>query len=156
LGAPNMVPVASSLVMAGGTFNAAGNSDNMNTLTMSANSTIDLGSGGTNTLHFNDSSLLTESWSATSTLTINNWDSVNHLNHIFVGSTATTLTRNQLNEIVFASSGAPHAVLTGSGELIPGTPLAPLKRGDLTGSGAIDGGDLSVLLQALTDPATYK
>jgi autotransporter-associated beta strand protein len=161
LGANNMIPATSGLVMNGGTFNAATFSDIIGTLTAAASSTIDLGAGGTNTLKFADSQLTASSWGTGAVLTINNWDAVNspNQNHILIGGSLQALTRNELNDIVFAGSASPHAVLVMNGadaELVPGTPLAPLKRGDLNGDGFITNADFNQLMIALTNPATYE
>jgi len=124
LGASNQIGDGIGLTLNGGTFivgtSTAGYSETLGTLTLSASSTIDLGSyaTGLRTLSFADSSAIT--W--TGTLTITNWQgmtrSSSDVAEILFGVGG--LTSTQLGQIYFANQDVNGGVLIGgSGELVP-------------------------------------
>jgi fibronectin-binding autotransporter adhesin len=130
LGASNQIGDGIGLILAGGTFvvgnDSAGFSETLGTLTLSASSTIDLGSyaTGLRQLVFSNSSAIT--WSGT--LTITNWQGVaqqsSDVAEILFGTGG--LTSTQLGQIYFANQNISGGVLIGgSGELAP-IPEAPV------------------------------
>ena len=124
LGASSQIADGIGLTLNGGTFivgNAtAGYSETLGTLTLSASSTIDLGSysTGLRQLTFANSSAIT--W--TGTLTITNWQgmtrSSSDVAEILFGTGG--LTSTQLGQIYFANQEVSGGVLVGeNGELVP-------------------------------------
>lgn len=118
LAAANQIRNTTSLNLAGGTFitgATAGHSDTLGTLTLSATSTIDLGTGS-HQLVFANSSAIT--WAGT--LNIGNWTgsggSSGTQGQIFFGVGG--LTTTQLAQVQF-SGFAPGAIILSSGELVP-------------------------------------
>lgn len=118
----NQIANTSNMILAGGTFSSGattGNTEQVGTLQLLANSTISLGTGN-HTLTFANSSAV--SWTGGTTLTINGW----------TGSAGTTgtgaagkiqvgvggLTSGQLAQINFTGY-ATGAVLTATGEVVP-------------------------------------
>ncbi len=122
LAAADQIGDSTGLILNGGTFlvgtDSARYSETLGSLTLSASSTIDLGSysGGTSTLQFANSSAIT--W--TGTLTITNWQGVamttNDVSRILFGTGG--LTSTQLGQIYFASQDINGGALIG-GELVP-------------------------------------
>ncbi|CAM3412166.1 hypothetical protein FLLO111716_08870 [Flavobacterium longum] len=126
LGASGAVPLASNLILSGGTFDANGFGSGMNLLVVDSNSTIALGSS-LHYLIFNNSS--EEPWSGT--LTITGWTgAIDQMNptggHILVGSGG--LSAEQLSQIVFQGYSGP-AIILPSGELAPSGPVLALNPG---------------------------
>jgi autotransporter-associated beta strand protein len=123
LAANNQIGDGTGLILNGGTFrvgtSTTGFSDTLGTLTLSASSTIDLGSWttGLRQLTFADSSAIT--W--TGTLTITNWQGVagtsSDVAEIIFG--AGGLTSAQRSQVYWANQGIPGANLLGTGELVP-------------------------------------
>lgn len=126
LAANNQIGDSTGLILNGGTFltgtSSTQFSDTLGTLTVTADSVIDLGSwtGGSTPrqLIFADSSAIT--W--TGTLTITNWQGVamtsSDVAEILFG--AGGLTSAQLSQVVFASQGINGgALIGGGGELVP-------------------------------------
>jgi autotransporter-associated beta strand protein len=124
LGANNQIGNSTGLILNGGTFivgtSTSGYSETLGTLTLSASSTIDLGSyaTGLRQLTFADSSAIT--WSGT--LTIANWQGLTRQSsdvaEILFGTGG--LTSTQLGQIYFANQNINGGVLVGaSGELAP-------------------------------------
>jgi len=124
LAASNQIGDSTGLVLAGGTFivgnSTAGYSETLGTLTLSASSTIDLGSyaTGLRQLSFADSSNIT--W--TGTLTITNWQGLTRQSsdvaEILFGTGG--LTTTQLGQIYFANQDINGGTLVGpNGELVP-------------------------------------
>jgi len=123
LGASNQIGDSVGLILSGGTLlvGAANVTENLGTLTLTADSTIDFGAFGATgfrQLTFDPSNLI--SW--TGTLTITNWQGVAQTSSDFteivfgVGG----LTSTQLGQIRFANQGnATGALLSGTGELVP-------------------------------------
>jgi autotransporter-associated beta strand protein len=122
LSAPHQLGPCTALDFAGGTLRGGTGTapivENAGTLTLSANSTIDL---GVSEIHFADSSGIT--WATSSVLTITNWGgSVG--SRLFFGPGG--LTGTQLAQIYFADIGVQGAQLVGPhGELCP-IPEAPV------------------------------
>lgn len=121
LGASNVLP-NSSVVLQGGTLStgaSTGFSDTLGVLTLSGNSTLNLGTGSHN-LNFANSSAA--SWTAGSTLTVTGWTGTcgnsGTSGRIFLGNSTSGLTPAQLAQITF-SGYSPGAMLLSTGELIP-------------------------------------
>lgn len=111
ISASDRLPDASNLALGGGTLRTNGFSDVLALLSVTASSSIDLGSGAS-VLRFADSSA--QAW--TGTLSIENWTA--GLDHLFVGTSAAGLTSGQLSQVQFL--GAPTgAMLLSTGELVP-------------------------------------
>jgi len=122
LAGANQIGDAVPMTLNGGTFKTGGNNETLGTLTLSANSTIDLG-GGTGTLSFASSGGTT--WNALALLTLQNWTSGS--DHLFFGSTSAGLTASQLSDIRFSnpsgySPGIYGATILASGEIVPFVP----------------------------------
>ncbi|MEO6846423.1 MAG: hypothetical protein ABI443_03555, partial [Chthoniobacterales bacterium] len=122
LGANNQIGNTVNMVLNGGTFSTGdtvGYSETLGTLTLSANSVIDLGTGS-DALVFAASNGI--SW--TGTLTITGWVGTagSHgggtQGEIFFGSSAGTLTSTQLSKIDFTGFGQG-ALLLSNGQLVP-------------------------------------
>ena len=123
LAAADQIGNSTGLILNGGTFrtgtSTAGYSDTLGTLTLSASSTIDLGSAaGLRTLTFANSSAIT--W--TGTLTITNWQGIaggtSQVTKLLFGTDG--LNETQLGQIYFASQTTTGGRLLGSdGELVP-------------------------------------
>jgi len=125
LGAANVIADASNITLNGGTFrtgSAAGFGETVGTLTVSANSTIALGTGA-HTLTFANSSAV--SWNSTAILTITGWTGAYNgtagtAGRIFIGASASNLTAQQLSQIRFNNGTLNYtATLLGTGELVP-------------------------------------
>jgi autotransporter-associated beta strand protein len=125
LGASNQIGDGIGLILGGGTLlvGAAGVSENLGTLTLTEDSTIDFGNFGTSLieLKFADSSGVT--WANNTTLTITNWQGVaqtsSDFTRLFFGTNGLGLTEGQLGQIVFADQGINGGTLLGTGELVP-------------------------------------
>lgn len=118
LGSNNQISNTTGLILNGGTFlsgDTTGYSESLGTLTLTATSTIDLGTGS-HQLNFENSSMI--SWGAT--LIISNWTgapgSSGTQGQIFFGVGG--LTSTQLDQITFAGY-APGAKILASGEIVP-------------------------------------
>lgn len=125
LSAPEQIGDGTSINLAGGTLRGAVGAvavtEKTGTLTLTANSTIDLGASA---IHMGDSSAII--WNSSATLTITNWRSVTDGNggRLFFGVGG--LTSEQLAQIYFADLGVHGARLVGPhGELTP-IPEAPV------------------------------
>jgi hypothetical protein len=126
LAASDQIGNTTGLILNGGTFLVGSDttrfSETLGTLTLSADSTIDFGtwSGGTNTLQFANSSLI--SWESGAILTITNWQGVaqtsSEVSQILFGTGG--LTSTQLSQIYFANQDINGGELIGGGgELVP-------------------------------------
>jgi autotransporter-associated beta strand protein len=118
LAAANQIRDTTGLILAGGTFitgASGGHSDTLGSMTLSATSTINLGTGVHQLVFANSSAI---SW--TGTLNISNWTgsggSSGTQGQIFFGVGG--LTTTQLAQVQF-SGFAPGAILLSSGELVP-------------------------------------
>ncbi len=130
LGAANRIADTSNLVMAGGTFATGGFSETLGTLTLSASSTIDLGSG-TSALVFLDSSGTT--WGTSISLSFVNFTA--GVDTIRIGTTSGGLTGTQLALITINGSAA---TIDASGFLATAIP-EPSTWGVLIGATALVG-----------------
>jgi autotransporter-associated beta strand protein len=151
LAANNTLPNASNVVLAGGALAAAGFSDTVGTLSVAANSHLNMGSG-TSVLHFNSSSAL--QWSGT--LTIDNWTgslSGGGTDQVYFGSSNSALTKTQLANIVFVGSGMLNSTLLPTGELVPGRTFVP---GDFDRDNLLSVVDIQAMLTALADVSAYQ
>ncbi len=101
LGAANSIADTSNLVLSGGTFATNGFSEDMGTLLLSDDSTIDLGAG-TSDLSFLDSS--GEAWADSIVLSILNFD--DGVDSIRFGTDASGLTETQLSQITLNGGSA--------------------------------------------------
>ena len=122
LGASNQIGDGVGLILSGGTFlvGAANVTEDLGTLTLTADSTIDFGifgATGFRQLTFDNSAGI--SW--TGTLTITNWQGVantsSQFTEIFFGVGG--LTTAQQGQIRFANQGNVAGTLLGTGELVP-------------------------------------
>lgn len=116
------LPTTSAFSLGGGTLQvgATGTFATSGTLTLTANSTIDFGSGvGASTISFGNSS--GTAWTAGTTLTITNYNSASG-DLLRVGTTSGGLTSQQLSQITFSgfSSGA---VISSTGFITPGAAI---------------------------------
>jgi fibronectin-binding autotransporter adhesin len=134
LGADNVLGGSLNLDLNGGTFIVGSNgtryTDSLGTLTLSADSVIDMGStGGPGTITFADSSGI--EWATNAVLTITNWQGVANqtsaVTKLLFGTDG--LTSGQLAQIRFADQNIDGGqLLGGSGELAP-IPEAPVVWG---------------------------
>lgn len=125
LGASNRIADTSNFQMSGGTFATGGFSETAGTLTLTANSTINMGAASS-ILNFADSS--STSWTTGSTLSITNWsgnpDTGGGTDQIFFGTTSSGLTSAQLSQIFFINpaslpAGTYAARILATGEVVP-------------------------------------
>ena len=127
LGAGNQIASGVNMVLNGGIFETGGFSDTLSTLTLSANSTLDMGSGAS-IINYADSSGTT--WAPGSILSITNWSgnaAGGGTDQLYFGSSASGLTAGQISQIVFINPlgfapGSYGAQLLASGELTPVVP----------------------------------
>ncbi|OYV47738.1 MAG: hypothetical protein B7X06_02760, partial [Verrucomicrobia bacterium 21-51-4] len=123
LGASNQTSSSNAMTLAGGTFATGGNSTTLGTLTLSANSTIDMGTGAS-IINFADSS--GTSWTSGQLLTITNWSgssSGGGTDQLYFGNSATGLTAGQVSQIRFLIGGnLVGAQILSTGEVVPTTP----------------------------------
>jgi autotransporter-associated beta strand protein len=150
------IPNTARLTLGGGTFATGGSGQNMpNTkLNLTASSMIDLGNGN-GTLQFNNSS--DQAWNSSAYLRISNWSG-----NLTGGGTdqfkvgVGGLTAAQLSHIHFTGYVTGASILpisdSNAGEVVP---LTALKIGDVNQDGSVSVADISALMTALTDPATY-
>jgi fibronectin-binding autotransporter adhesin len=111
---------SSGLTMAGGTFSTGtGFSESLGVLTLTSDSTINLGDSIHLLAFANSSSAI---WSSGAVLTINGWTGQEQTpgtaGRIFVGTNLGGLTSTQLSQISFTGF-APGAILLSDGELVP-------------------------------------
>ncbi len=136
LGAASQIPTGVKMVLNGGTFNTNGYSvttsnSALGTLTLSANSTINLGSGATILKYANSSAV---SWTSGAALNIVNWTGTpvtgGGTDQVFFGSSTAGLTSTQLSQIYFINpnglaAGKYSAIMLSTGEIIPGALVVP-------------------------------
>ncbi|MFM8457446.1 MAG: hypothetical protein ACKOB0_00650, partial [Chthoniobacterales bacterium] len=124
LGASNQIGDSIGLVLGGGTLLLGGANvlEDLGTLTLTANSTIDLGNFGATgfrQITFDNSAGVT--WASNAILTITNWQGVLNASsdnsEILFGIPG--LTSTQLGQIRFANQDNAHGGLLGTGELVP-------------------------------------
>ena len=161
LGAGNNLATTSGLILNGGKFASGGQSQALTTapLTVTTNSTIDMGVGNS-TLNFANSNPavnnLASSWATGALLTINNWSgtplSGGGIDQLVFGGDATGLPAAEVGRIKF--SGFPSgATILATGEVVPTS--APYLIGDLNRDGHVNPTDISSLEQALTNLSGY-
>ena len=129
-GVANAIANTSNVILNGGKFSTGatvGYSDTVGTLALTANSTIELGTGN-NILTFAASNLVT--WTAATTLTITGWTNSCTGAKVFVGVNNTGLTATQLAQITFQGYAAG-ASISPIGELIPGNVVLTATGGTL-------------------------
>ena len=155
LGAFGAINTTSQIILAGGTLATGGNSQTFATapLTLSANSTIDMGVGFS-TLNFAKSSGL---WTAGTVLTIDNWSGTpitgSGIDQIIFGSDNTGLSAAQVSQIKF-SGFAPGATILANGEVVPTS--APYLLGDINRDGHVNVADIAAMLTELKDINAYR
>jgi len=114
LGASNVISSSSNLTLSGGTFATGGFSETLGTLTLTANSIINLG-GGSSILHFANSSGV--AWTAGAILSIYNWSGTavtgGGTDQLYFGTGLTGLTSSQLSQIYFYSNNGTTFLGTG-------------------------------------------
>ncbi len=123
LGANNQIADTTKMELSGGYFSTGGFDDTLDTLTLTADSAIDL-NGGNSVLNFADSSA--EAWTANTSLTITNWDgffnSGGGNDQIIFGSDTNGLA-SQVDQIYFLNPGGIQgyfsAQILASGEIVP-------------------------------------
>jgi len=147
IGATNAIPSSSNVTMLGGTLSSgsgAGFSDQMGTLTISANSTIHLGTGS-NALKFSGAGA---SWTG---LNVTGWAGTAGISgtagQLFVGTTSAGLTVGQLASTTFAGYGGTGSILA-TGEVVPTslintTPATSITTTSATLNGAFNTGGVS-------------
>jgi autotransporter-associated beta strand protein len=135
LNASNQIGDGISLVLNGGTFivgtDSAEYSETLGTLTLSASSTIDLGSYSTGLRQLVFAASQSITWATNAVLTITNWQGFagqsSDVAEILFGTGG--LTTTQLSQIYFANQDISGGVLVGAqGELAP-IPEAPVSAG---------------------------
>ncbi len=168
MGIANAIPSTSNIHMSGGTLSLNSFGQQAGGLKTTATSIIDMTTGNTGEiLQLADSTALhwVDGTTATgATLHIANWTgnatTGGGLDQILLPS-VTSLTGNQLNQIVFDGSGFTHAKLIavgGGAELVP-TNTAPtgiLQFADINQDGNVNAADIPAFLTALTDLNKYK
>jgi len=120
--ASNQIKDTTTMTLGGGTWNTGGYSETLGALTLSANSTLNLGSG-TSVIQYAKSSGNT--WSGT--LQILNWTgnaTGGGTDQVFFGNATGGLSSSQLNEIVFVNpagflTGNYNATMLAGGEIVP-------------------------------------
>ena len=151
ISAAERIANTSNMVLAGGTFSTGattGNSETVGTLNLSANSTINLGTGN-HTLTFANSSAV--SWAGT-TLTITGWTGTAGQSNttggkIVVG--AGGLTSAQLSKISFSGyAGTPIIV---GGEVVPPGPIFAVTAGSLNHGASCVGTAASTITYTITN-----
>jgi hypothetical protein len=154
VGMANGINSASALILGGGTFDTGGFNQSLNTLTVSAGSGIDMGSGAS-VLQFADSHAV--SWTAGSTLSILHWTgtagSGGGTDQVIFGTTSAGLTAGQVGQIHF--QGFNGASILSNGEVVPAS-VSTRILGDWDLNGSVTTADLPAMLTALTDLNVYK
>ncbi|NJK93207.1 MAG: hypothetical protein HC904_16175 [Blastochloris sp.] len=127
-GASDQIANETNMVLAGATYDTNGFDEVVGTLTLTANSTIDLnntGGGGDSILRFDNSS--STAWTAGQTLSITGWsglDTGGGTDQVYFGTNSGGLTAQQLSQIVFINPagfapGNYGAMILSTGEVVP-------------------------------------
>jgi hypothetical protein len=126
LGASNQIPDTKTLTLAGGTFATQGFSEALGTLTLSADSQINLGSAA-GSINFAASNAA--GWTPGTILTITGWTGSltgGSGSQLFFGNSATGLTATQVSQIVFVNpwgtTGTYAAQILATGEVVARVP----------------------------------
>jgi len=122
LAGANQIGDTVAMTLNGGVFSTAGHNETLGALTLSANSTLDLGASSS-TVNFANSA--GSSWNSLALLTLQNWTSGS--DHLFFGSAASALTASQISDIRFVNPvgygpGVYLATILSSGEIVPKIP----------------------------------
>ena len=155
LGIANGIDSGSPLVLGGGKLATGGFNQSLNTLTLSASSAIDLGTGaGTSVFNFADSHSV--AWTAGSNLSIFNWSGKLTgvgTDQLIFGIDNTGLTSAQVGQIHF--QGFNGATILSTGEVVPVSASTRL-LGDFNTDGHVNNTDIIAAMTALTDLNAYK
>ena len=155
LGIANAINSGSPLVLGGGKLATGGFNQSLNTLTLSASSAIDLGTGaGTTVFNFADSHLV--AWTAGSNLSIFNWSgnlSGGGNDQLIFGIDNTGLTSTQVGQIHF--QGFNGSTILANGEVVPVSASTRL-LGDWNLDGNVTTADITSMLGALTNLKAYE
>jgi len=124
LSASNQIANTTDMTFSGGTFATGGNSEIVDTLTLTSDSTIDLGNGAS-ILRFSDSSGV--AWTGGEILTVTNWSGNvdgGGTDQLYIGTTNGGVTSGQLSQIRFvdpfgSGSGTFAARILSTGEIVP-------------------------------------
>lgn len=124
LAAADQINDGAPLTLAGGLFQAAGFSEQLGTLKITANARLDFGAGNS-VLRFAASS--GTAWTAGTTLTVSNWNgSINGAGaeQLFFGANSSGLSAAQINQIKFVNppgviAGIYSAKILATGEVVP-------------------------------------
>lgn len=127
-GTSNQISNDTNMVLGGGTYDTNGFDEILGTLTLTANSTIDLnnsGGGGDSVLRFADSSAM--AWTGGTGLEITGWTGLlsgGGTDQVYFGTDAGGLTTSQLSQITFINPvglapGNYAAVILSTGEIVP-------------------------------------
>ncbi|HZZ28876.1 MAG TPA: PEP-CTERM sorting domain-containing protein [Pirellulales bacterium] len=161
-GVDNALATGSSLTLGesvnhtGGTYATGGHNQTLNTLSLQANSTIDL--GGSGSLTFSGGSA--GGWNSGTVLRISNWvpnsgnpTGASAVTPLLIGS-SDALTSAEKSSIHFTGylSGAKQVL--GTGEILPAF-TTTLLLGDLNQDHHFDAADIRLIEEALTNPSQY-
>jgi fibronectin-binding autotransporter adhesin len=155
LGIANGLASASPLVLGGGRLATGGFNQSMNTLTLSASSAIDLGTGAS-VFNFADSHLAT--WTASGTLTIGHWSGNvgvgGGADQLIFGIDNTGLTSTQVGQIHF--QGFTGTTILANGEVVALAADPTHLPGDWDLNSVVNAADVKAMLSALTNLSAYK
>ena len=136
LEAANSIADDATIDLSGGQLNTGSFAETLGTLSLSDNSTIALGTG-VHALTFAASNSAT--WTSAKTLTITGWTGTagasGTAGQIFIGSSASGLTAQQISQITFTGF-ANGATLLSTGELVPSAGVLPVQLLSFTGKKA--------------------
>jgi hypothetical protein len=161
LGAANQIGDAVPMTLAGGTFQTAGFSEQLGTLTLTANSVIDLGTGAS-VLKFAASGGV--GWTASTTLTVTNWNGSitgGGADQVIFGASSSGLAPGQIALVSFASpagfpAGTYAATILSTGEIVPQS-VPPTITLQPSSQVALSGKTLSFTVAAVgTPPPAYQ
>jgi len=121
LGASDQIISTADMTLAGGTFETGGFDETLDTLTLTANSVIDM-TGTGDILNFSDSSAI--AWTGGTTLEIQGYDGTTDTDQLFFGTTDSGLTADQLAQISFRdpvgwAPGSYSAFIQSDGRIVP-------------------------------------
>ncbi len=127
LGASNRIADSTAMTLSGGTFATGGFSETLDTLTLSASSVINMGSGSS-VLRYAVSS--SEIWNSGASLVVSQWSgslSGGGTDQLYFGNNTGGVTAGQLAQITFLNpegfdAGTYGAVILSSGEVVPIVP----------------------------------
>ena len=121
IGIANAIPSSSNVILSGGTISSSGTNvgfTTSGTLSLTSNSTLELGSSGNYTFRASNGA----AWTDGTILTITGWNGTAGTTgtgaKVFVGANSSSLTSTQLGQITFDGFSAG-AMLLASGEVVP-------------------------------------